>query len=266
MKIILFVFALITFFKKEYVWTIGIIFSIFLTLLPTIIKRDFNVKIPVIFDTVITLSIFLHIVGGYLRFYWTIPYYDNITHLISSMTISFIAVTILYLLAFSFNLVKLPPLGFGIFTVLFAMGMGVIWEMLEWFFDFLLGSNLQFGLQDTMWDLVFDTLAGTIVGTIATLKLKRGEKLETEIVINMHDLKSSIGYKRWKAITESPQDLGVNIVKSFKDHKLLKKFIDTIMEESIHIKEKEKELWRKLTGGEAKNSGNSKKVSKYNKN
>ncbi|MCK5561049.1 MAG: hypothetical protein KAJ51_10665, partial [Thermoplasmata archaeon] len=116
MKIILFLFAIVSFFRKEYVWTIGIIFSIFLTQLPTIIKRDFNVQIPIIFDIVITLSVFLHIIGGYLGLYY-IPYYDNLTHFISSITVSLIGVTFLYILAFSFNLVKLPPLGFGIFTV-----------------------------------------------------------------------------------------------------------------------------------------------------
>jgi hypothetical protein len=265
MKIILFLFAVVSFLRKEYVWTIGIIFSIFLTQLPTIIKRDFNVQIPIIFDIVITLSVFLHIIGGYLGLYWFIPYYDNLTHFLSSMTISLIGVTFLYILAFSFNLVKLPPLGFGIFTVLFAMGMGVIWEMLEWFFDVLLSTDLQFGLHNTMWDLTFDTLAGIIVGTVATIKLKRGEKLETEIIINMNDLKKSIGYKRLKVLTETPHEIRADIVKSFKDHKLLEKFINTIMEESIHIKQKEKEFWRKLKGNSTPNGVGNKKLLKNRK-
>ena len=61
LKIIMFFFAIIALLRKEYVWTIGIFFSLVLTTLPTMIKRDFNVKLPLILDISITVSIFLHI-------------------------------------------------------------------------------------------------------------------------------------------------------------------------------------------------------------
>jgi uncharacterized membrane protein YjdF len=248
LKIIMGIFAIIAFFRREYVWTIGIFFSIYLTLLPTILKRDFNVKIPLILDISITISIFLHIIGGYLGLYFTIPFYDHITHFISSTTVSLIAVIVLYVLAFHLKLVKLPPIGFGVFTVLFAMGMGVIWELMEWAFDVIAGTNLQISLNNTMWDLSFDTLAGTIVGIVAIMKLKRGEALDREAVIDIRDLRKSIGYKRWQLIFSGNQGIKKALARSFRDHKLLEKFVDTVMEESRHIRQRERNLWKKMRG------------------
>jgi uncharacterized membrane protein YjdF len=248
LKVILVIFAIIAFFRKDYVWTIGIFFSIYLTLLPTIAKRDYNVKLPLYLDIAITISIFLHIIGGYLGLYFTIPFYDNITHFISSITVSLIAVIGLYVLTFHLKLVKLPPAGFGIFTVLFAMGMGVIWEIMEWVFDVIGGTNLQISLNNTMWDLSFDMFAGILVGIIATVKLKRGEPLDRETVIDLRDIRKSLGYKRWRAITSGNASIKKSLAKSFRDHRLLEKFIDTIMEESRHIKTREKKIWKKIKG------------------
>ena len=246
LKIIMIIFAFVAFFRGEYVWTIGILFSVYLTLIPTIVKRDFNVKLPLILDISITLSIFLHIIGGYLGLYWEISFYDHITHFISSITVSLIAVIGLYILAFHFKLVKLPPVGFGIFTVLFAMGMGVIWELMEWVFDVVTGTNLQVSLDNTMWDFTFDTIAGIIVGTVATIKLKRGERLDEEVVIDLKDVKKSIGYKRWQALTNANKHIKTGLKKSFRDQNLLEKLIDHLMEESRYIKKREREFWKKL--------------------
>jgi hypothetical protein len=175
--------AVVAFFRLEYVWFIGIMFALFLTLVPTLLERDFKVKLPLIFDVAITVSVFLHVIGGYVDFYDYVPYYDHFTHFISAATVSLIGVTLLYDLAFHVRIVKLPPLGFGIFTVLFAMSMGVTWEFLEWGFDLAVGTGLQRGLHDTMVDLLFDTIAGIIIGTVAALKLMRGELLEEHVLI-----------------------------------------------------------------------------------
>jgi hypothetical protein len=180
MKLAIAVLAVVAFLRVEYVWFIGISFALFLTLVPTILERDFMIKLPLIFDIAITVSIFLHVIGGYEDFYDYVPFYDHFTHFVSAATISLIGVTLLYDLAFYVRIVKLPPLGFGIFTVLFAMSMGVVWEFLEWGFDLMVGTTLQRGLYDTMLDLLFDTVAGIVIGIVSALKLSRGEPLEEQ--------------------------------------------------------------------------------------
>ncbi len=180
LKLVIAVLALVAFLRVEYVWFIGISFALFLTLVPTILERDFKMKLPLIFDIAITVSVFLHVIGGYQDFYDYVPFYDHFTHFVSAATVSLIGVTLLYDLAFHVRIVKLPPLGFGIFTVLFAMSMGMVWEFLEWGFDLMVGTTLQRGLYDTMLDLLFDTVAGIVIGTVSALKLSRGEPLEEQ--------------------------------------------------------------------------------------
>ncbi|HDS44734.1 MAG TPA: hypothetical protein ENN68_01315 [Methanomicrobia archaeon] len=177
LKLAIAVMSVVSLLRGDYVWFIGGAFALFLTLVPTILERDFKMELPLIFDTTITISIFFHAIGSYHGFYYNVPFYDHFTHFVSAATVSLIGVTLLYDLAFHVRIVKLPPLGFGIFTVLFVMSMGLVWEFLEWGFDLMLGTTLQRGLHDTMLDLLFDTIAGVIVGTISTLKLSRGEPL-----------------------------------------------------------------------------------------
>jgi hypothetical protein len=245
LKFILVVLALITLFRGEYVWFIGVIFVLILVNFPAILARDFSVKLPIIFDLAITVSVFLHVIGGYVDFYEFVPGYDNVTHFISSMTVSLIGLTLLYIIVFHFENTRLPPLFFGIFTVMFAMSMGVIWEFLEWGFDLAFKTELQRGLQDTMRDFMFDTLAGLVVGIVATVRLKTGvafEKGEIEI----GDITSSVGYQRWKTLTDKNIDLKEKIRLSFKDPLILEQLFDYIVKESKEISEREKKLWHGL--------------------
>jgi len=177
LKFIIAALAVTTLLRGDYVWFIGSSFALFLTLVPTILERDFKMKLPLLFDTTITISIFLHVIGGYRGFYEIVPFYGHFTQFVSAATVALIAVILLYDLAFHVRIVELPPLGFGIFTVLFAMSMGVVWEFLEWGFDLMLGTTLQRGLHETMLDLLFDTIAGIIIGAFSILKLRRGEPL-----------------------------------------------------------------------------------------
>ena len=245
LKFILVVLALVNLLRGEYVWFIGVMFVLILVNIPAILSRDFYVKLPIIFDLSITVSVFLHVIGGYVDFYEYVPGYDNITHFISSMTVSLIGLTLLYIIVFHFENTRLPPLFFGIFTVMFAMSMGVIWEFLEWGFDLAFGTTLQRGLQDTMRDFMFDTMAGLVVGIVATIRLKTGvafEKGEIEI----GDISKSIGYKRWKMLTDKNVGLQEKIRLSFRDPLIMEHLFDYIVKESKEISESEKKLWHRL--------------------
>ncbi len=246
LKGLLVVMAIFTFFRGEFTWFIGTLFSIYITSLPTIMKRDYDVTLPLIFDLAITASISLHVIGGYVDFYTYIGGYDHVTHFISSATISLIAVTTLYIMNFHTKLISLPPLGFGLVAIFFTMSMGVVWEFLEWGTDIFLGTSLQHGLQDTMVDLLFDTLAGSIVGTIASIRLRKGEFFEHGSFLEIGDIENSVGYKHWKEIASKDRKIGENIAISLKDPNILENILNNIVEESKHISERQKEAWKKI--------------------
>jgi uncharacterized membrane protein YjdF len=244
LKIVLIVMAALTLYRQEYSWFIGTLAALLLVFMPAILESDFNVKLPIIFDLAITMSISLHVIGGYLDFYTTIPFYDHFTHFLSSATISFIAVTLLYVLTFNLKIIKLPPIGFGILTVFFAMSMGVVWEFIEWGTDMAMNTDFQRGLQDTMWDLFFDTIAGTIVGALATARLKTGCPPINETVLEVGDVRGSIGYKRWREMRKFDSKIPSNIVKSFRDPMIMDSVIDYIVEESKYLSEAQRKYWK----------------------
>jgi hypothetical protein len=243
LKIILIIMAIIVLVKGEWVWLAGTLFSILLVFMPAIIEKDFNVKLPVILDFGVTASIFLHVIGGYIGLYTAIPFYDHITHFISSVTISLIAVTMLYVLTFNMGLVKLPPLGFGLMTVFFAMSMGVFWEFMEWGADLITGSDLQMGIHNTMVDLAFDTLAGAMVGTLAAFQLKAGKLHESESILKVGDVKKSTGYRRMKSRGEKDRAILKSIIRSFRDPTIMDAIIEHIVQESKYISEFQRQLW-----------------------
>jgi len=245
LKMLLGLLAVMTLLKGEFVWFIGVTFTLLLTLIPMMLKRDWNVCLPMVFDISVTVSIALHVVGGYTGFYDYVPYYDHVTHFISSATVSLIGVTVLYVLAFHFKAIKTPPLGFGIFTVLFAMSMGVAWEFLEWGSDLLIDSGLQKSLTDTMVDLMFDTIAGSIVGTIAYLSLKKGKGMESMALVRIGDIRDSIGYRRWHELAKHDKELWENVHRAIKDPKMLKRYVNDIFERSEHVSEEQRACWRK---------------------
>ncbi|KYK25598.1 MAG: hypothetical protein AYK23_03920 [Candidatus Proteinoplasmatales archaeon SG8-5] len=245
-KLMLVILAIDTFLKGEFVWFIATLLAIFLTFLPAILRRDFNVNLPLVLDVAITLSLFFHTVGGYLNFYESVQYYDHLTHFISSTAVALIGVAALYVLAFHTDLVTLPPAGFGLFTIFFVMSMGVVWEFMEWGIDILTGTQLQHGLDDTMLDFVFDTMAGVLVGIIATLWLRRKVLEETQPFLEVGDIKNSVGYLRWKEITKKDRALRDRIMLSFKDPVLLDSILDDIVEKSHYISEVQKDMWARM--------------------
>lgn len=245
LKLILAGLAIVTLIKTEYVWFIGTVFALFLTIVPSILAKDFYVKLPIIFDAAITISIFFHVVGGYVDFYEIIPYYDHFTHFLTSATISLIGVTLLYIIVYCLKVTQLPPHFFGFFTVLFTISMGVIWEFMEWGSDLAFGTQLQRGLNDTMLDLSFDTMAGVIVGIIATIRLKQGDVPEMEQVI-VGDLQESAGYKRWQLLRDKDKTLSEKIKIAFKDPIVIGGFFDYVVKESKHITDAEEKVWHGL--------------------
>jgi hypothetical protein len=244
LKLMLIAMAFITFFKAEYTWFVGTVLAIFLSFTPAILKKDFNVDLPIIFDFAITISIFLHVIGGYLHFYYLIVFYDHITHFLSSATISLLGVTLLYILTYHFKIIKLPAIGFGILTVFFTISMGVFWEFMEWGTDMMMGTSLQLGLQDTMMDLMFDTLAGMIVGATATLRLRTGDFIVHKSVLEIGDVQNSIGYKRLEEMKAADKKIVRNILKSFKDPELINTMMEYMVSESKYLSKAQKELWQ----------------------
>jgi len=149
------------------------LFALFVSFIPSILRRDLKITLPIELNFWIMLALFLHVVGGFSGFYSTVPGWDHLTHMMSASMIAalgFVSVVIIDKYSESVRLSK-PFLAF--FIVMFTMAMGVLWEIMEFASDSIAHLNLQYGLTDTMVDLLFDGFAGFIVAIVGVHYLVR---------------------------------------------------------------------------------------------
>jgi hypothetical protein len=154
---------------------------------PSFLEYKFKVKVTLnmqlLFDLFLYCAIYL---GEVKRFYYLIPYWDKILHLISG----FVLVAIGFSLLVSLNRMNSLPINFNplciaIFSFCFAVTLGVIWEIYEFSCDGLLNLNMQkFALEngnnligrdaltDTMIDLIMDCIGAGILSLIGYISLK----------------------------------------------------------------------------------------------
>lgn len=142
------------------------ILNFILSFLPKMIEKKQKIDIPIEFEfwiiTFLYASMFLgEVCDYYTKFWW----WDIILHASSATAIGFIGFTLLFIL-YTGNKIKEPWI-IALFSFLFALGIGAIWEIFEFSMDQLFGLNMQrSGLIDTMWDIIAD-VAGALVAAIS---------------------------------------------------------------------------------------------------
>jgi uncharacterized membrane protein YjdF len=134
------------------------------------------VTLPWELNLLIVLCLFLH-VGGSVRGWYHLfyPFYDKVVHLASSITIAvlgFVAVVIMD----QYTAIKMNRPMIVVFVIIFTMAIGSFWEISEFVYDNLFGTQLQIDLEDTMYDLIFDLVGGIIIGLLGDIYLKRMPK------------------------------------------------------------------------------------------
>lgn len=172
MKLLMVLLLPVELYKGDYLFSILLVFSVALSLIPSLVERSYKVTLPFELDLLITLSIFLNtFMGEGLDFYQKVWLYDKALHIYGSAVVGLLAFVVVYTLNYTRKVrLSLPLIGF--FTVTFAMAMGGIWEIMEFTVDNLFGKTTQNGLADTMWDLINDLIGGFITAAIGMLYVK----------------------------------------------------------------------------------------------
>ncbi len=142
--------------------------ALVLSFIPELIENTYKVVLPIEFEAVIVLFIFLSVflgetAGVYERFWW----WDGMLHIASGLVLGFAAYLILYSWYRQGKLVASPTL---IAALVFMIGLtlGVFWEIFEFAMDQIFGLNMQRGsLQDTMGDLIVDGMGAGIVAILS---------------------------------------------------------------------------------------------------
>ena len=182
-------------------------FGIFLTYMPFILANRAHWLIPtpfyLLFLAFIWCAIFL---GEGFGFYYKIPPWDDILHIISGMMASALGFSLTDMISTQKSGEKPytpPPLIYALFSLCFAMSIGVLWEFYEFTFDGILGLNMQkfaipdqYGrmqelvgreaLRDTVTDLLSDTIGGGIISLAGYLSLIRKKSLTSLFVVKIN--------------------------------------------------------------------------------
>lgn len=154
---------------------------ILVTLFPFVLARRYSVFVPPEFALLAIVFVFaslflgdLH--GYYTRFWW----WDVALHTGSGFLLGIVGFLLVHVLNETSEIgMRMKPGFVAFFALLFAVGVGVLWEIFEFASDELLGTRMQkpmlddaSGLTDTMWDLIVDTLGALVISVLGYGYLK----------------------------------------------------------------------------------------------
>lgn len=214
-QLLLIISTVYTFFIGEYVWAIAGLFSLTLTILPGILRNKYGVILPWDLDLLLVVAVYLSVGGGVMGWYDAYPEFDKITHFFSSLTVAifaFVAVVIIHY----YTEINLNRVMIIVLMITFTLAIGSLWELTEFFYDQLTGSNWQPSVFDTMMDLIYDILGGVVGAYFADLYLqnmpeKHFQKTFTLNQINLEPIK--------KPMRKIKNKIQQKIVKSIKQKK-----------------------------------------------
>lgn len=171
------------------------LFGLVVVNLPSFLQKRFMWRIPSLFSLIFTIFLWGAIFAGEVwKFYYLFPIWDDILHLMSSMMAAMLGFSLIDILNNDqkHSAVRLSPFFVALFSVCFAITIGVLWEIYEFTLDGILGMNMQKfaeisaennevfkelsgrkALIDTMTDLAVDAIGAVIVSTFGYISLKR---------------------------------------------------------------------------------------------
>jgi len=174
-------------------WVPAALISLFFTEVPSLLRRDMHLVLPLELNFWIVLALFLHVVSGFAGLYDHVPGWDHITHMLSASLIGALAFVVVVTIDKYVDSIYLPRPFLAFFIVMFVMAMGVMWEIMEYGTDALTGSRLQYSLADTMYDLLFDGFTGFIVAIVGAQYLTRVTREHFVESLNVEEAKRRIG-------------------------------------------------------------------------
>lgn len=147
-----------------------------LTIAPSLMTRNLRLCLPWEVNLFIAISLYLHVMGHTAGYYVTLaPYYDKLTHLVSSATVALLAFFLAVLAEHRGDL-RLTRTAIIIFILVSTLAAGAIWEIYEFVADQVFGTDLQHGNADTMMDLIVDLIGAAIAALFAAIVLAKGER------------------------------------------------------------------------------------------
>lgn len=143
------------------------------TLVPALLRREYDYTMNAGLVLWITLAIVLHVVGS-LGLYSQFSWYDEITHTVSATVVAGIGYAVFRAFEQHSDAIDVPSEFRAVFIVVFVLAFGVGWELFEFGavevarvagFD---SPVTVYGVDDIVTDFVFNTVGAVLVALWGT--------------------------------------------------------------------------------------------------
>jgi hypothetical protein len=159
--------------KKDYTWVVGTFIGFFISVLPTILKKDTKFTLPWILDFLIALITILFVGGRLLDYDSTIPGYQLVTRFFMSIFVAFLGLAVIYVLDEHWDGLKMDKYAMAFVTIILTMSIGVFLEFIKWLN--ITGIYYVKSNHALMMNLSTDTVAGIIIAIIGVNLIKSGK-------------------------------------------------------------------------------------------
>ncbi len=153
-------------------WFWSGVISFGLTMMPHLFKKITDLPFPSVLILWISLAFFFHVLGGIRGYYDNVWWWDIFTHTFSASILAFIAFTVLLAFQSSSELIDIPLSLIPIVLILFLLGLSVIWETYEFLADQIFGTNMQYGLEDTVFDMIFNSIGAALASLLGIIHFR----------------------------------------------------------------------------------------------
>ena len=174
LKILIGLLVVISAVRQEIFLVVTSMVVLFLSFAPTIISRSYKIRLPIEIDFTVTLLLYLHYgLGEYNHFYLIFSWWDLFLHGGNSLILGLVGFLMAYGLLLTSRM-QAKPFFISLFSLTFAVFVGVLWEIFEFSMDYFFGFSMQkSGLVDTMTDLMMDVSGASVVSIVGFFYLKK---------------------------------------------------------------------------------------------
>lgn len=149
---------------------------IFVTFLPTIIERRFNIDLPLYFTFIILIVVYFEVIGdvfGLFTYAKAHLMYDKVLHVLSTFLITMLTIMAILSLQY-YNKIKLTPAFIFVLAIVIALAIGALYEIFEFITDaFFPTLKAQLSLEDTMFDMIANFFGGLIAGIFSYVYISK---------------------------------------------------------------------------------------------
>jgi hypothetical protein len=146
------------------------------TLLPAILRRNYQFSLDPWLGLWITTAVFLHTLGSaglYLQFTW----WDSVTHALSASLVAGVGYTAARVIDLHNEEIHIPTQFVFVYLFIVVLAFGVIWELFEFALDLISAETgltmplAQHGLDDTVIDMLYNSLGALLVALFGQVHL-----------------------------------------------------------------------------------------------